>query len=191
MLKSTINEDSYLLGALRQGEKKAFDMLFRKYYPSLCAYCSRFVEIKDAEEVVQDVMVWLWENKEKLEISVSLSQYLFKSVYHGALARISRMQLKQRADTYFYEQMQEMLEEVDLYQINELSDRIQDAIMALPPTYREAFIMHRFKQMSYKEIAKAVNISVKTVDYRIQQALKRLRIQLKEYLPLVLLFLLP
>lgn len=67
----------------------------------------------------------------------------------------------------------------------ELTAHIHKAIEALPESYRNAFIMHRFKNMSYKEIAEALEISPKTVEYRIGQALKQLRIDLKDYLPLL------
>ena len=66
-----------------------------------------------------------------------------------------------------------------------LSQKIDEAIAALPESYREAFVMHRFKGMSYKEIAEQLQVSSKTVDYRIQQALKQLRRDLKEFLPLL------
>ena len=92
-----------------------------------------------------------------------------------------------KADTFFYENMQEMLQETDFYQLEELKRRIKEVVDALPPIYREAFVMHRFKNKSYKEIAEFLQISPKTVDYRIQQALKQLRITLKDYLPQIML----
>ena len=107
-----------------------------------------------------------------------------------AMTRIAQNEVKQRADTAYYERMFAMLQEVDIYQINELSKHIQRAINELPPTYREAFIMHRFQNLSYKEAAELLNVSPKTVDYRIQQALKILRVKLKDYLPLILMHLL-
>ena len=64
-------------------------------------------------------------------------------------------------------------------------------VTALPESYRQAFVMHRFRDMSYKEIAETLEVSPKTVDYRIQQALKQLRIDLKDYLPLLLPLLFP
>lgn len=134
---------------------------------------------------MQDVMLWLWENRERHIITTSLSNYLFRSVYHRALDRISRKQLKQKADTHFYEEMCEMLEYTEYYQMEELINRIQVAVDALPPTYKEVFVMHRFQDKSYKEIAELLQVSPKTVDYRIQQALKILRVELKEYLPLI------
>ena len=189
MKPNRTREEILLLSKLQQGDKKAFNTLFRKYYPTLCAYAHRFVDLEDAEEIVQDVMIWLWENREILLIESSLSQYLLKMIYHRALNRIAQKEVKYRADTLFYEKNQAMIYDVDFYQIEELTKRIHTAIAALPESYREAFIMHRFKDMSYKEIAELLNISTKTVDYRIQQALKLLRKELKEFLSLALIFL--
>ena len=80
---------------------------------------------------------------------------------------------------------------IKYYQIEELAKRIEDAVAALPESYREAFVMHRFRDMSYKEIAETLGVSPKTIDYRIQQALKQLRVDLKDYLPLLLPLLFP
>ncbi len=187
--KLQTTEERFLLSAMQRGDLKAYGVLFRRYYPMLCAYATKFVELKDAEEIVQDVMLWLWENRETQTFETSLSQYLFKTVYHRAINLIVRHQSQLRADTLFYENMQEMLQDTDFYQLEELQKRIREAVDALPPTYREAFVMHRFDNKSYKEIAEILQVSPKTVDYRIQQALKQLRITLKDYLPLILLLL--
>jgi len=186
--KRQITEERFLLPAMQQGDLKAYGVLFRRYYPMLCAYAAKFVELKDAEEIVQDVMLWLWENRETQTFETSLSQYLFRTVYHRAINLIVRHQSRLRADTLFYENMQKMLQDTDFYQLEELQKRIREAVDALPPAYREAFVMHRFDNKSYKEIAEILQVSPKTVDYRIQQALKQLRVTLKDYLPLFLLF---
>lgn len=190
-MKETYRSENYfLLSAVRHGDQKAFDALFRKYYPMLCAYGHRFVALEDAEEIVEDSLLWIWENRGTLDIESSLSSYLFKMVYRRALNKLAHIDATQRADTHFYEEMQEMLQDTDYYQMEELTKRIEKAIAALPESYREAFVMHRFRDMSYKEIAEILGVSSKTIDYRIQQALKQLRIELKDYLPLLLPFLL-
>jgi len=172
-----LSESNFLLSAIQRGDQKAFDALFRRYYPALCAYGHRFVDLEDAEEIVQDSLLWIWENRENLIIETSLSSYLFKMIYRKALNKLAHIDATQRADTRFYEEMQEMLQDTDLYQVEELTQRIKDAIATLPESYREAFVMHRFRDMSYKEIAEILGISPKTVDYRIQQALKQLRVR--------------
>lgn len=188
-MKTTTSEDTSILFAMQKGDRNAFDKLFQKYYPILCTYCYRFVRLEDAEEIVQDIMLWVWENREAPVIEYSLKQYLFKSVYHRSMTRIVQNEVKLRVDTAYHERMFGMLEDVDVYQINEMSKHIEKAIDELPLSYKEAFIMHRFKNLSYKEAAEILNVSPKTVDYRIQQALKILRVKLKDYLPLLLILL--
>ncbi|GAB6866268.1 MULTISPECIES: RNA polymerase sigma-70 factor [Bacteroides] len=185
------SNNDFLLSAVQHGDLKAFDTLFRRYYPMLCAYGHRFVELEDAEEIVEDSLLWIWENRETLVIESSLNSYLFKMVYRRALNKLAHIDATQRADTRFYEEMQEMLQDTDYYQVEELTRRIEEAIAALPESYREAFVMHRFRDMSYKEIAETLGVSPKTIDYRIQQALKQLRTDLKDYLPLLLPLLFP
>ena len=191
-MKGTYQSDNdFLLSAVQRGDQKAFDTLFRRYYPMLCAYGHRFVELEDAEEIVEDSLLWIWENRVTLVIESSLNSYLFKMVYRRALNKLAHIDATQRADTRFYEEMQEMLQDTDYYQIEELAKRIEDAVAALPESYRVAFVMHRFRDMSYKEIAETLGVSPKTIDYRIQQALKQLRVDLKDYLPLLLPLLFP
>ena len=119
-MSDTKSKDTSLVTAMQNEDRSAFDMLFQKYYSVLCAYCYRFVRLEDAEEIVQDVMLWLWENRERPIIEYSLKQYLFKAVYHRCMTRIVQNEVKQRADTAYHERMSAMLQDVDIYQINEL-----------------------------------------------------------------------
>lgn len=188
-MKNTLQaqKDSHLLSAMQHGDKKAYGTLFRRYYPMLCSYANRFVSLEDAEEIVQDVMLWLWENKETQMFNTSFSQYLYKAVYHRCINQLTHQQSQLRAETRFYEYMLEMLQDTDFLQTEELKKQISQAIHALPASYREAFVMHRFENKSYKEIADILQVSTQTVNYRIQQSLKLLRVSLKDYLPLLLL----
>ena len=98
----------------------------------LCTYCYRFVRLEDAEEIVQDDHAMaLGKTAKDPVIEYSLKQYLFKAVYHRCMTRIAQNEVKQRADTAYYERMFAMLQEVDIYQINELSKHIQRAINEL------------------------------------------------------------
>ena len=143
-------EDLSLFNALRQGDGNSFDHLFRRYYPMLCAYAHRLVSLEDAEEIVQEVMLWLWENRGDLIIESSLNQYLFKMTYRRVLNHLTREQVKTKAEAAFYERTQAALCEVDYGRFEELDRKIKEAMAALPDSYREAFVMHRFKELSYK-----------------------------------------
>ena len=185
-----MNEEE-LVYQLKQESQDAFNRIYNMYSARLYAYCMQYVKSReDTEEIVQDVLLWIWRHPDAHTIiETSLSKYLFKMVYHKAISQLRQQSIRQRVNTVFYEQMQDMLHDIDLYQIKELAKHIEQAIKELPPSYQEAFCLHRFKGMSYKEIASILDISPKTVDYRIQQALKILRVELKDYLPIVLLLL--
>lgn len=178
-------EDNQLFQAVKEGDKKAFDTLFLRYYPMLCAYAKQFVDLEDGKEIVQDVMVWFWENKEMQTFDTSLKNYLFKSVRNRCLTLTNRNEIKQRIQKKLQVHMEQLYEDPDFYIVEELAGKIETAIMRLPESYREAFELNRFQNMTYNEIAFKLGVSPKTIDYKIQQALKILRHELKEYLPLL------
>ena len=91
-----IDEDIELYSLFRKGDRKAFDTLFLKYYSILCAFGKYYIPIEDAEEVVLDIMTWLWENREFQIIETSLRSYLFMAVRNRCLDLISKNQTKRR-----------------------------------------------------------------------------------------------
>lgn len=187
LFKKEIDDEKLVL-RLKEGSHKAFETLFRRYYASVCAYAARFVDIEDAEDVADDVMVWLWEKRAGIDIQTTFRQYLFTMVYHRACKVAMRNRLAQETAVYMDEyRKRHELNEADFMLAEELKERIKKAIASLPETYRDAFLLHRFEGKSYKEIAEIFNMSPKTIDYRIQQALKLLRKELGDYLPAVAL----
>ncbi len=119
-------------------------------------------------------------------IESSPKNYLFKAVKNRCLTLINRNELKQQIVNTLYADWQSQYEDPDFYVVEELTRNIEAALSRLPESYREAFEMNRFQNMTYNEIAQKLNVSSKTVDYRIQQALKLLRVELKDYLPLLM-----
>lgn len=180
-----VDEDKVLWYSISRGDEKAFNDLFMKYYTLLYGYSRCYVSAEDAEEVLQEMMVWLWENRKTfvLNTTSSLRSYLFTSVKHRCL-NVLRRQEKERDEvsTWFGQEQDAFYEFIDLSAIRELKILIQEAIAELPSSYREVFVMHRFHNKTRSEIAKTLNVSVKTVDYRIQHSLKILRVKLKDYL---------
>ena len=146
---SDIVADETLFQEIQRGDEKAFDVLFLKYYPSLCAYAQRFVEYDDGQEIVQDVMVWLWENREMHTFEISPKSYLFKAVKNRCLTLISRNEIKQKIINTLYDNQQLEYEDPDFYIVEELSRKIEEALQRLPDSYREAFELNRFQHMTY------------------------------------------
>ncbi len=174
-----------LVPMLYTGNEEAYKQLFITYYSPLVEYASQFISDEDAEELVQDLMMYLWENKEELIIETSLKSYLFTAVKFRCINAIKKQQYRERIHSLIYEKIRDQFEDPDYYLANELAENIQKAINELPETYRETFILSRYGDRTNVHIAKELNVSVKTVEYRIKHSLKILRIRLKDYLPLI------
>ena len=177
--------DILLIEKLRNGESAAFKEIFIKYYSPLCEYTSQYVTDNDAEELVQNLMLFIWENHQTLIITHSLKSYLFMSAKNRCLNAIKKNQYHEKVHSKIYDKLKDQFEDPDYYFINELTENIDKAISELPDTYRETFTLSRFGEQTNTQIADKLGVSVKTVEYRISQALKILRIKLKDYLPLL------
>ena len=175
---------------LVDGEMKAYEEIFVRYYPTLCAYARMYVKREEtAENIVQDLMLWLWENRTVLCISTSLPKYLFGAVRNNCLTYLGHESIERRVLGNIRNKMCEQFEVPDFDVVEELRENIRAAVAELPASYREAFEMSRFQRKTYEEIAAVLEVSPKTVDYRIQQCLKILRVKLKDYLPLLTMLL--
>lgn len=183
------DKDSFMLSALKRGDSKTFERCFYQYYNMLCAYARRFVSMDDAEEVVQDVFASFWEKRESLLITSSLNAYLFRMVYHRILNKLAKDDAVHRADERFCQDMEDLFYDEEPFCLEELQQRISDALASLPDAYREAFVLYRIKGVSCKEIAQKLGVSDQLVYYRVQQAVKLLEQDLKDYLPMAMLLL--
>lgn len=191
MAESKPLNDNVLLKRLEQGDIAAYESIFTRYYGTLCAYTHLFVRGGETgENIVQDVMLWLWENRETLRITDSLSAYLFSAVRNRCLKQLNHETVERRVLGHLRERLHEQFESPDFYVVEELQEKIRTAVESLPESYRKAFELNRFHHRTYEEIAAMLDISPKTVDYRIRQSLKILRVRLKDFLPLAALFLL-
>ncbi len=181
--------DFQLYKGIKNGDLKAFDELFRRHYAGLCAFAAQIVPLSEAENIVQDIFMKIWEKRDDIVLQHNLSTYLYASVRNKCLTLATRNDTRVKVYDRLYNSMKDRVESPDFYMAKELSEKLKEALEALPGSYRDAFIKHRFEDMSYSEIAAAENISVKTVEYRISQALKQLRVSLADYLPLLLFLL--
>ncbi|MBP8759935.1 MAG: RNA polymerase sigma-70 factor [Parabacteroides sp.] len=175
-------EESVLLDELRRGSEIAYKQLFIKYYSPLCEYASQYISDDDAEELVQELMLFIWETRESILIESSLKSYLFIATKHRCLNFIKKNQYHEQVHSEIYEKLKDQFEDPDYYMLEDLSVQIQKAIDELPENYRETFALSRFGEQTNVQIAAMQGISVKTVEYRITQSLKILRVKLKDYL---------
>ncbi len=178
--------DTLLLELLKDGNMSAYEKVFTRYYSTLCAYARLFIKSGDVcENIVQELMLWVWENRSGLQITDSLSRYLFTATRNRCLKHISHEMVERRVLDELHKKLHGQFESPDFYIVQELEERIRNAVARLPDSYRQAYELNRYERKTYDEIASILGVSSKTVDYRIQQALKLLRVSLKDYLPAI------
>lgn len=186
-LFSDINNNKSVINALKTGEKEVFDAVYRHYFRRLCAFCSQYItEQEEIEEIVQETMIWLWENRSGLLPELTLKTLLFTIVKNKSLNRISHFEIKRKVHQEIVEKYKDEFCNPDFY-LDELLELYEKALKQLPNEYREAYEMNRNQLLTHKEIAKKLKVSTQLVNYRIGQALKYLRMALKDYLPLFML----
>lgn len=187
MDSTTMDEDLFLWRLISRGDKKAFGTFFAKYYTILYSYSKYYVFAEDAEEIVQDLMMWLWEKREEFVPSGDMQQYLLRAIKNRCLMVLRKSDCDVHTNDFFLAELDAFYDSTDSCVVNELQNAIDTAIAELPDSYREAFEMNRFQGKTRQAIAEEIGVSIKTVDYRMQQALKILREKLKDYLPLLIL----
>ena len=174
---------------LRAGDEACFDAVYRRYYRPLCTYAARFVPENRAEELVQDTLMWMWENRTTLIPEMSLKSLLFTIVKNKSLNHLSHDTVRSRVMRQLEERYRDEFDDPDLYLENELMQRFTAALEKLPPEFQETFRMHRLEGMTHRQIAEQLVVSPQTVNYRIGQTVRFLRMELREYWPLIVLLL--
>lgn len=175
--------------ALRSGDEHCFDALFRRCYRPLCAYASRFVPLSRAEELVQDTLLWLWENRRTLIPEMPLRSLLFTIVRNKSLNSASRNLLRNRILRELASDFEEEFDDSALYFESELARRFAEALRRLPEEFQQTFRMHRLEGKTHRQIAEELHVSPQTVNYRIGQTVRFLREELREYWPVLVLLL--
>lgn len=172
---------------IKTGDEQAFEQVFRSNYAGMCGFAGKYIDDKDeAEEVVQEVFFNYWSKKETLDIIGALEAYLYRSVRNACLNHLKHMQVR----TKFVEQASLQEEECSFsnsIEVLELQVKIEDSIDQLPSERKKIFKLSREEGLKYREIADQLGLSVKTVETQMGKALKFLRENLTEYLPVLLL----
>ena len=168
-----------------EGDKQAFRYFFDKYYSELCNFVN--IYLKDttlSEEVVQDIFVYFWENKSKINIQSSVKAYLFSASKFRSLNVLrEQKQIHKKLHDLIPQETQVQLQQSEDFFTDheELKNILNEAIQQLPGKCREIFLLSKKGNLTNKDIAVQLNISVKTVENQITIALKKLRVHLAPY----------
>jgi len=178
-----LNREVGIFENVCKGDLKAFENLFKSFYPELCNYAYQFSRDKDtAEEIVQDLFYKLWEKKETIMIRSSIRSYLYRSVYNNAMMLIREKNIRKTTNALPEDsQMYPGYKPDEQLETGELDRLVESTLLAMPKKVRMIFEMSRFEGLKYKEIADKLLISIKTVEANMGKALKLFRENLKEY----------
>ena len=187
-MQNNLAEDSasFLDLSLDSGE---FEQIYLEQYPGLFRYAYTIVQDSVmAEEMIHNVFLKLLERNEPLKVHTSVKAYLYRSVNNECLNYIKHQKIRGNyeveTNTIMPNKTQSPLAQL---QYRELEERLRKAINELPEQCRTIFQLSRFEELKYAEIALQLGLSVKTVETQMSRALKKLRVQLADYLPVILI----
>jgi len=168
------NIEITLINAFKNGDITAFDLIYKQNYSKLSNFIFKMSKNRSlTEDIVQDSFILLWEKKENINADLSISSYLFKICQNNFLQHIRKenkykASLDEIRSMVFYEIYNSDLK-------NEKTALIQKIINELPPKCKEAFVYSKYEKLTYKQIAKEMKISTKTVENHISKAYKILK----------------
>lgn len=159
---------------------KDFSRLFDEFYVPLCRFCMRLVVDRAvAEDIVQELFVYLWEKRERIAFGGSIRSYLFTSVKNRSLNYLKKHdsnslsidieKLHEQTNNEGYLSAEELIDG------DEMEKTVEKAIAGLPLKCRTIFSMKRFGGMTNKEISDQLEISVKTVEAQMTIAIRKLK----------------
>lgn len=178
----------------KNGDELAFEKVFKSNHSQIVGFCSQFIHDRDkAKSLAQEAFINLWLNREKIETLNGIKAFLFTYAKSSCLnyirhrkiiSKYEDIQLQSKEDQL----NREVLESFDFnsLEFTELEDLIMKSINDLPDQCRRVFMLSRFEGKMNKEIGADLNISVKSVEANMTRALKSLRADLAEYLPVIL-----
>lgn len=178
--------DRKLAALLEQGDEYAYTEIFERYKVLLYKHAYRLLGDEDeANDIISDLFLALWQKRGSLNPQVSLSAYLYGSVRN----RVFDLMTHQKVIARYLDSIREFItqghyETDELIRAKELAAIIEWEIAALPPKMREVFELSRSGEFSYKEIGEMLNITEGTVKQQVHNALKTLRLKIHSFLVL-------
>jgi RNA polymerase sigma-70 factor (ECF subfamily) len=178
------------LERIRAGDERAFEELFKSYYPTLCTFVDGYVRSRDtAEELVQALFLRIWEKRETWEPTAGIRAYLFAACRNQALDHLKHRRVVERAATPHRWGMAPELargappQPDEVMDASELSDALRRAVQHLPERRRSVEVLRWQHHLTNLEIARALGISVKGVEAHVTRALVALRKRLGAFRP--------
>lgn len=180
--------DTELLSLLKDGDSAAFTEIYNRYWKKLFTVAgNKIKDLDDAEEIVQDIFVALWNRRERLQVTGTLGAYLAVSVKYKVIKALDKRYHQQQYADYSRHTLSLLDDSTQEWlQFDELKSRLSELVASLPEKCRLVYQLSRDSGYSQKQIAEELNISEKTVEAHMGKALKALRTGLNNFLTILL-----
>ena len=170
-----------LIKLLKKGDARAYSYMVNLYYKKLCDYASNLARDNfKSEDIVQNVIIRMWQQREKLNSNISIKNYLYKSVYNEFIDQYRKEIAVTKLEKKYIEGLDTAIEIKDVSETNRLITLVQNEIEQLPPKCKETFLLSKQDGLTYVEIAEYQNVSVNTVEKQMVKAFSILRKKMKE-----------
>ncbi|KEO71937.1 RNA polymerase sigma-70 factor [Anditalea andensis] len=178
--------ENNLLNVFKNGDRKSFELIFERYWDPLFLHALKKTgHPQEAEDIVQDIFVDLWNNRTRISIHTNIESYLFTAVKYKFYKSVRDQKISIRSIDGLDLQIENM--EGD-FELEEAYEKIYHSIEMLPAKCREVFKLSRYDRLSSKEIAEKLGLSPQTVNNRISMSLSIIKDELKDFPLLVCVF---
>lgn len=182
-----------MITLIQAGDEKAFEQAFKKYARPLHAYGYTLLNDSHiAEELIQDLFLKIWDQRNTLTIHTSLKAYLYRSLHNDCMNHIRHLKVKRNYESTMIKASDTInqLQPDNGLEFKEIQQKLRTGMNKLPEACRTVFQLSRFEHLTYREIATQLGISIKTVENQMGKAFKILRLEFHDYLVLILLLIL-
>lgn len=181
MKSEDFNNNDVLIESLKNGDERAYAFLIDSYHHKLCVYANSLVKnIYSAEDIVQNVFIKVWEQRERLKSDHAIKSFLYKLVYNEFIDLYRKNQSLFSLEKSYYDALNSIVLEDDSESLQRVINVVNKEIQSLPPKCKEVFILSKKEGLTNIEIAEHLDISIKTVEAQITKAFSILRSSLDE-----------
>ncbi len=189
-MKKKFSNEKKLVKHLQKGDPNAYTYLVELYYEKLCDYASNLARDDfKSEDIVQNVIVRMWQQREKFNPNVSIKNYLYKSIYNEFIDQYRKDIAVSSLEKKYIENIDSFIEIQDEDETKRLMILIEREIEQLPTKCKETFLLSKKEGLTYIEIAEYQEVSVNTVEKQMVKAFSILREKAKEKMLSLLFFL--
>lgn len=178
---------------LKNGSMKAFEEVYLKLLKMVVYFAYQYLsDMSQARSVAHDVFLSIWENRASIDVEGNLQSYILTTTTNKCINILKHQLLETKYGSTLERAMKNINfqaltdSSAELLLTNEFMAKFHTSLDKLPQKTKEAFLLSRFKRLSYEEISKRQSVSVKNIEYRMMQALKHLRRDLIDFSPVVL-----